>query len=223
MLALISLLACLLSTSAQDDPEYRMEVGGSLGLMNYMGDYNGNLLSNMQPMLALTAKYRYNPRQATAVSISYGKLKGSAKNVTTWYPEEELRKLSFDSQLMDVSLCYEYNFWPYGTGQEYLGARRVVPFITGGLGATYAHSTKGVLAANVPIGLGMKVKLGQRMNLTASWMMHFTGSDELDGVKDPYGIKSSGLFKNTDCYSTLLMTLTYDILAKCKTCNNDRE
>jgi hypothetical protein len=54
-------------------------------------------------------------------------------------------------------------------------------------------------------------------------MIHFTGSDKLDGVTDPYGIKSSGLFKNTDSYSTLLVTLSYDIWAKCKTCHNDRD
>ena len=53
-------------------------------------------------------------------------------------------------------------------------------------------------------------------------MMHFSGSDKLDGIKDPYDIKSSGLFKNTDCYTTLQVALTYDIWAKCKTCNNDR-
>ena len=45
----------------------------------------------------------------------------------------------------------------------------------------------------------------------------------LDGVKDPYGIKSSGLFKNTDCYSQLRVSLTYDLWAKCKTCHNDRD
>ncbi len=33
--------------------------------------------------------------------------------------------------------------------------------------------------------------------------------DELDGQKDPYGIKSSGLFKNTDSYSTLQLTFSY--------------
>jgi site-specific recombinase XerD len=44
-----------------------------------------------------------------------------------------------------------------------------------------------------------------------------------DGVKDPYGVKSSGLFKNTDCYSVVQVALTYDIWAKCKTCNNDRD
>ena len=48
-------------------------------------------------------------------------------------------------------------------------------------------------------------------------------SDELDGRKDPYGIKSSGLFKNTDCYTMLQVTLTYSFMAKCRTCHNDDE
>ena len=76
---------------------------------------------------------------------------------------------------------------------------------------------------NVPLGLGLKYKVAERLNLGVMWMMHLTGSDGLDDVSDPYGIKSSGLFKNTDCYSTLQLTLTYDIWAKCKTCNNDRD
>ena len=75
----------------------------------------------------------------------------------------------------------------------------------------------------MPMGLGLKYKIGNRLNLTAEWMVHFTGSDQLDGVEDPYGIKRSGLFKNTDCYSAFQMTLTYDLWAKCKTCNNDRD
>jgi hypothetical protein len=54
-------------------------------------------------------------------------------------------------------------------------------------------------------------------------MMHFTGSDKLDGIADPYGIKSNGLFKNTDCYSLLAVTITYDLWAKCKTCHNDKD
>jgi hypothetical protein len=53
--------------------------------------------------------------------------------------------------------------------------------------------------------------------------MHFSLSDKLDGVKDPYGIKSSGAFKNTDCYSTLQVSVTYDLWAKCKTCHNDKD
>ena len=76
---------------------------------------------------------------------------------------------------------------------------------------------------NLPLGAGIKYKLGQRLNLSAEWVVRFTLSDKLDGREDVYGIKSSGLFKNTDCYSVLQVALTYDLWAKCKTCNNDRD
>ena len=29
-----------LCVNAQDDPEYRMEIGGGVGMMGYLGDYN---------------------------------------------------------------------------------------------------------------------------------------------------------------------------------------
>lgn len=75
----------------------------------------------------------------------------------------------------------------------------------------------------MPLGLGVKYKIGPRLNLGLEWAVHFSLSDKLDGVKDPYGIESSGLFKNTDCYSALQLTLTYSFMAKCRTCHNADE
>jgi hypothetical protein len=138
----------------------------------------------------------------------------------------------FNTSLVDVSVRYEYNFWPFGTGREYYGAKKLTPFIALGLGASIANAkltqdgiqTKSSsVAGQLPIGLGVKYKMGARLNLAVEWMMHFTAGDKLDGIKDPYGIESSGLFKNTDCYSMLGLTLTYDLWAKCKTCHNDRD
>ena len=53
------------------------------------------------------------------------------------------------------------------------------------------------------------------------WSMHFSLSDELDGMADRYGIKSSGAFKDTDWSSGLRLPLTYSFKSKCRTCNND--
>jgi hypothetical protein len=161
---------------------------------------------------------------AWAFSVGYGKLKGNVSDAETWYPDAEQMEQSFNNSLIDGGVRFEYNFWAYGTGQEYRGARRVAPFFTLGVGVTHADTSDGgIMAMNVPLGAGVKYKVGDRLNLTLEWRMHFTGSDKLDGVADPYTIKSSGLFKNTDCYSMLQLSLTYDILAKCKTCNNDRD
>jgi len=217
----ILLLIATVPLSAQDDPEYRAEIGGGIGVVSYVGDFNGNLFKNMQPMFTLLGRYKFNPCMALALNVSYGKIKGSSKNAETYYPL--LEDVDFNHGLLDVGLRYEYNFWPFGTGREYRGAQKLTPYIYIGLGATFAKPDKTEVALNFPIGAGVKYKVGERWNLALEWTMHFTTSDLLDGVKDPYGIKSSGLFKNTDGYSHLRLSLTYDIWAKCKTCHNDRE
>lgn len=223
-LTCLLLLVCALGMKAQDDPEYKMEIGGSAGYVNYLGDYNGNLLKDLQPMVSAVAKYRPNPHIAWAFSLGYGQLKGSIEDAETWHPDEELLPQSFNHGLIDGGVRFEYNFWPYGTGREYHGAKPLAPFITFGLGVSYANAPGGgATAMNTPVGAGVKYKIGNRLNLTAEWRIHFTGSDKLDGVTDPIGIKSSGTFKNTDCYSMLQVSLTYDIWEKCKTCNNDRD
>mgnify|MGYP002622299452 FL=1 len=217
----ILLLTMTAALSAQDAPEYRAEIGGGIGLVAYEGDFNGSLFKNMQPMFTLLGRYKFNPRMALALNVSYGKIKGSSKDAKTYYPD--IPVTDFSHGLLDVGVRYEYNFWPYGTGREYRGAKRLTPYLYIGMGATMVKPEKTEIAFNLPIGAGVKYKVGERVNLALEWAMHFTSSDMLDGVKDPYGIQSSGLFKNTDCYSHLRMSLTYDIWAKCKTCHNDRD
>ena len=208
---------------AQDDPEYRMEVGGAIGLAAYQGDFGGALFKQMQPMGSLVAKYKMNPRMAWAANLGFGKLKGRSDATPTWYPDYADAPIEFSTSLTNFDVRFEYNFWAFGTGREYRGARPLAPFIAFGMGLCFANCDGTAVGFEMPLGFGVKYKLADRLNLTAEWTMHLTGTDKLDGVSDPYGIKSSGLFKNTDCYSLLQVALTYDIWAKCKTCHNDNE
>lgn len=223
LLLMLMVLLPAARMSAQDDPQYRMEIGAGVGMVSYEGDFNGNVLKNMQPMFSALWRYNFDPYKDLRLSATYGKLKGSSKDVDTYYPDYATEEYSFNRNLLDVSLVFEYNFWPYGTGRDYRGAKRLTPYIYGGIGATSASGggSKSVFTANVPIGLGVKYKLNKRMNLGLDWGIHFSLSDELDGVKDPYQVKSSGMFKNTDCYSMLQLTLTYSFKAKCRTCNKE--
>ncbi len=216
------LLATALPASAQSDYEYRMEIGAGVGMVAYEGDFNGNITHGMQPMASAVLRRTFNPYMALRFAAAYGKLKGSSKNVKTYMPEYVDTPYEFANSLVDVSATYEYNFWPYGTGHDYRGAQRLTPFIFAGLGATYASgSGNNVFTANVPLGVGVKYKVATRLNLGIEWAMHFSMNDNLDGVKDPYGIQSTGMFKNTDCYSMLQLTLTYSLMPKCRTCHND--
>lgn len=221
-LVTLLMLCATLTASAQQDDEYLMEIGGGVGMVSYQGDFNGKITSGMQPAGAIVWRRLLNPYMGFRVTGMMGKLKGDATRVETYYPDETTRAYSFDRSLTDVSVTYEYNFWPYGTGRDYRGAKRLTPFVFGGIGATYVSGgEKKVFTANVPIGLGIKYKLKERLNVGLEWSMHFSLSDELDGMADPYGIKSSGAFKNTDCYSGLMLTITYSFKSKCRTCNND--
>ena len=219
---LLLMLAAMLNMNAQTDDEYLMEIGGGVGFLGYLGDYNNVLTRDLQPMATLLVRRNLNPYMGLRLAASFGKLKGDERDVKTVYPSTGVTPYSFSRTLTDVSLTYEYNFWPYGTGHDYYGAKRLTPFIFLGLGGTYAGGDgSSVFTANVPIGLGLKYKVGQRMNVGVEWAMHFSMSDKLDGRHDPYGIPSSGMFKNTDCYSVLQLTLSYSFMPKCTTCNKD--
>ena len=69
---------------AQDDPEYKAEIGAGIGMAAYQGDLSGSIIKNMQPTFALMARYRMNPRSSLALNIGFGKLKGSGTGLKTW-------------------------------------------------------------------------------------------------------------------------------------------
>ena len=217
--ALVILLMLLPAmANAQGDVEYRMEIGAGLGLVSYEGDFNSSIFKQPQPMASVVLRRIINPYHGFKLAISAGTLKGTSKNEETYYPGMSETPYDFSNTMVDLSATYEYNFWPYGTGRDYRGAKRLTPFVFGGLGKT---DDKNVFTANIPIGIGVKYKLADRVNLGVEWAIHFSLSDKLDGMADPYKITSSGAFKNTDCYSALQVTLTYSFMAKCRTCHNE--
>ncbi|MBR4387729.1 MAG: outer membrane beta-barrel protein [Prevotella sp.] len=219
---IILLMMTMTTVMAQDDVEYKMEVGGGIGLLNYQGDFNGSLTKGFQPMGSAVLRRVFNPYMGLRANLGVGKIKGSSKDADTYYPGMDVTPYKFDNLLVDLSVVYECNFWPYGTGRDYRGAKRLTPYVFAGLGGTFVNGDeKNVFTANVPFGIGVKYKIGDRTNLGVSYAIHLSMSDMLDGCKDPYGIESSGLFKNTDCYGMLQLTFTYSFMAKCRTCHND--
>ena len=224
LLTIILIVVVTATTAvAQDEPTYKREIGAGVGVTGYLGDFNGDFTKHLQPSGAIIFRHIYSPYSALKIDASYAQIKGSSTYVTTYYEEYKTVPYNFKRSVADLNATYEYNFWPYGTGRDYRGAVRLTPFFFFGLGATMATGggAKTVVTANVPIGVGVKYKIGQRLNLGVEWAFHPTLSDRLDGVPDPYSVKSSGIFKNTDCYTQLRATLTYSFSPKCPTCNKD--
>ena len=57
VLVFILLLVGALGMRAQEDPEYKMEIGGSVGLVNYLGGYD-YYVEKKQQLIESGSKYR---------------------------------------------------------------------------------------------------------------------------------------------------------------------
>ena len=225
MAAVILLLASECMVSAQE-LEYNMELGGMVGGSFYMGDANYTTpLKDMALVGGILARYNINPRMAVKGDLAVGRIKGTTEEQANEYPNGA--NTTFSRNVYELGAQFEYSFFAYGTGAGYKDSRRLAPYILAGIGMTYApQPTDHVVAMNLPIGIGVKCKLAERLNVGAEWTMRFTTSDRLDvtngaglQLDDPYGIASKGL-KNKDCYSWLMVYVSYDIFPKYRKCNN---
>ena len=214
-LAVIMLMiATLMAAQAQ---EYRFEVGGALGMSGYLGDANNaNLLKKPGYVAGGLFRYIINSRMALKANLLTAKISGNSANLANTYPDAQT--YAFSSQLYDLGAQFEFNFLNYGIGSKYLKLKRFSPYLTLGLGATLATGDGDAFTLNVPMGVGVKYKLSERLNIGLEFTMRKTFSDELDGLKDLNGI-TSGFAKNTDWYSFTMISITYEFSKRCRTCH----
>lgn len=225
-ICILVLLFVVLPLRAQDDEtEYRMELGAGLGLHTGLNDVNSKLFGKSQFGGGVVARFLLNPRMAVKTALTYGKISGDVKKSSNFYPAQPnltgTERLDFSAKgaCYDLSALYEINFIPYGYYSGYQGYHRFVPYLQMGLGFTLSDASN-AFSMNVPFGIGVKYKIGRRLNLGFEWRMHFTLSDKLEGLEAPLGIASSE-FRNKDHYSFTLLTVTYDLSPRCPTCNKD--
>ena len=220
---LLLLPACVVSAQ---ELEYNMELGGMMGGSFYMGDANYTTpLKNVAMAGGLLARYNINPRMAVKGNLAVGRIKGTTKGLENKFPSGE--HCTFGRNIYELGAQFEYSFFAYGIGTGYKGSRRLAPYIEAGIGMTYAPKPANhVFAMNLPLGIGVKYKLADRLNVGAEWSMRFTTSDKLDvtnamglQLNDPYGIVGKGP-KNKDSYSWLMLYVSYDMFPKYRKCNN---
>ncbi len=218
ILTLLAAAAAPGRATAQED--YRYEAGGGIGMTGYLGDANtANLFRNPGVAGELVFRYMMNPRLALKTNVFGGTLSGDTSQMTDVLPGGE--NFKFSTTFFEASELFEFNFFNFGMGEQYRKLRRFTPYIAGGLGMT-VWTTGGYTGAafTIPFGAGVKFKLKERLNIGAEFLMKKTFSDKLDGpvLDDPHAIKSS-FVKNTDWYSTLTVTLTYEFSKRCAVCN----
>lgn len=191
----------------------RVEMGFSLGGMNYIGDLNDQSMFG-RPSLAGGALVRLNldTRWSIALGGNYGHLEGGNPDVNT------LRNLSFRSYLGEGYLRAEFNFVPYGLGSGAL--KKATPYLFCGIGvfgfnpkALYIDPSDGretwyelqplgtegqgtsaypdraryqLVGLSMPFGIGYRWRINPSIHLTAEYGWRKTWTDYLDDVSTTY-------------------------------------
>ena len=224
--ALVIMLTCFTSTMAIAQ-EYKYEIGGMVGLSMYMGDANQtDLLRGFNPAGGLVFRRNFNFRWALKTDLMMGRITGDTKNTDNVFPDHG--EASFSRIFFKGGGQIEFNFLPYSHKFAYLNTSRIAPYLLTGLGVTAAPGKNRTFASlHFPLGLGVKYKIRNRINLGLEYTVHKLFNDSFDapdkegfGLDNPYRIQS-GLFKNKDWYNTLMFSVTWDFGPNDRKCTNE--
>lgn len=152
-------------------------------------------------------RYNYDSRWAFRLDYTYATIKGSDE-AAQWRPE---RDLSFISKVHAVDAVVEFNFLDYYTGRmgstfspyifaggslfwyktgPYIADEETLLQIPGTTDAQQLKDFKKAWAQSIgkgrsfaiPFGVGFKLSLSQHVAASLEYQMHYTFTDELDGV-----------------------------------------
>lgn len=218
-LAMTAAILCMIPSKAHaQEAAYRFDIGAGLGMSGYLGDANtSNFLKKPGFAGAATFRYLINTRWAIRGTLSTASISGNTADMDNVMPAGADYK--FTSTVYGLDARVEFNFFNYGIGETYRKLRRWTPYISLGIGGAMANSEGTHAAFTIPMGLGVRYKLRPRINIGIDWTMTKTFTDKADSpaLDDPYGIKSS-FFKNTDWYSAIMLTISYEFGERCRNC-----
>lgn len=205
----IILLVFCFAISFQGYSQKGYEIGGFVGMTNYIGDINPNF-SLKTPGISIggLARYNFNTRTVLRFDLNAGQMRG--KDAISENNFQKARNLSFRNDYVDAALNFEFNFFPlvHGSRDKYF-----TPYIFAGLAFTYHNpkaeldgtwyalrplGTEGQLkgdeyahiAGGLTYGLGFKVDLSYEWSMNFELMVRQPGTDYLDDVSTVYPIMS---------------------------------
>lgn len=207
-----------ISTVSAQDALYKWDFGGAIGMSGYNGDANDGFIYRHPGFAAeLVGRYNFDTRLALGAKAGWMTLSGNTADMKNVFPDE--LEYDFSANLFNVGVRGEFNFFPYGIGETYKRLRTWTPYVSLGIGGVFSDAgDKTYAAVQIPVSLGVKFKLQDRLNLNIELTVAKILGDKADGLSDLYTIKSSFL-KNTDWYSTLSIGLTYEFGERCATCH----
>ena len=209
---IILCVICLVSVNLSAQDEYKAEIGINGGGSYYLGDANNQLFKNMQVAYSGFFRYCFDPRLAAKIELMNTSVSG----------------IGFNNAVLTTDITGEFNFFDLEKNKNKRFSKIFSPYIFAGIGlmsykytdTTNVSSTK--VNISIPFGIGMKVKLGNRLNLNVQWTTRLLLADNLEGtpgLNNSNNLNGSNPFNN-DILSSLTIGLSFDIWKKHCDCKN---
>ena len=206
-----SLLFSSRSSAQYESVVMEGEIGFSAGASHYFGDLNTRARFNRaKPSFGLFFRKQFNNYVAMRISGHFTQL-GYSDIYNTHNEYQRRRNLSFNTNLFEIALHGDFNFFKFIPGDPY---HRFTPYVTLGAGVfsydPYAYyrgqkvslrelGTEGQghpaypdrkpyssMGIALPFGVGVKYALNDRMNLGFEVSHRFTNTDYIDDVSKAF-------------------------------------
>ena len=199
-----------LSVSAQDESYIQEgEVGVTVGTAHYFGDLNNRAdVSRIKPSFGVFFRKQFGNYIGLRLSGRYAQL-GFADQYSK-SEVQNLRNLSFNTNVFEVALQGDFNFFRFEPGSPYYN---FTPYVTLGVGLftydPYAflkgekyflrplgtegqnvpslnRKQYGTTAIAIPFGVGLKYAITDKLNVSLEVAHRFTNTDYLDDVSSQF-------------------------------------
>ncbi len=189
------------------------EVGAWLGSTVYLGDLNPTMsFKNARWGAGAFFRYNINNRMSVKAGFNYGFLDAADKRIKR-FPYLQARNLDFKSQIAEVAITYEINFFKYSTFER--NTKRWTPYLFAGFSMFYfspytkyngtkyklesigteGQKTPNQLSKNrgynsysfsIPYGGGFKIAVTQNWAVNVEVSSRLTFTDYIDDVSGSY-------------------------------------
>jgi opacity protein-like surface antigen len=207
-LIVIVFIAFNIKARAQYEAVQEGEYGISAGVAHYFGDLNNRAAFN-RPKIALGAFYRkqFNSYAGVRLTAHFAQLGYSDQYSQNAY--QRSRNLSFNTNIFEVALRGDFNFFQYnptdpnhsftpyatiGVGvfsydpYAYLAGQKYFlrPLDTEGETFYKGRKEYGTMAVCIPVGMGVKYAVSDKVNISFEIAYRFTTTDYIDDVSTTY-------------------------------------
>lgn len=192
LLSVIAFLLCITGLQAQQD----LELGLSIGALNYQGDFSESPVSIEQTHFSIGfgAHQIITPKMSIRLSALFGKISGDYNNIST------TRLWTFERELTEFTLMGEWHPWGKKRWNDKAELNnKLSPYIALGTGLVFGEhqinipeedalrfqeetNTDGFVV--LPIALGARLFLSDSFTISGEFSTRYTLSDTLDGVSN---------------------------------------